>query len=225
MMIDAENERSTWTRSGLDPAFSLTGHKVGSRGFAQKFPQKFWWLFSMFSHLASRCLRPCSRPSRIHPVRNFSSTIQTRSDLSPEPPTDAEVALEAALTEQEATSGEQDSAADAEATADPETYNDFMDMIGFQFKHADGPRKWLGGQVVEFVFTSSCAAHSSRWHYPLPFFSHFPWIHPSNLHLQCPTLSDHIFTRSLWRTQRKTMSEHYLSDIISVWNVSTLYFD
>lgn len=116
----------------------------------------------MFSHLASRCLRPCSRPSRIHPVRNFSSTIQTRSDLSPEPPTDAEVALEAALTEQEATSGEQDSTADSEAMADPETYNDFMNMIGFQFKHADGPRKWLGGQVVEFVFTSSCAAHSSR---------------------------------------------------------------
>lgn len=166
-MVNA-SRASCSTQSGLDPAFDLTGHKVYSREFAQKFPQNFWWLFSMFSQLrlASRCLRPCSRSSRIHPIRNFSSTIQTRSDLSPEPPTDAEVALEAALAEQKATSDEQQelehSAADAEAMADPESYNDFMDMIGFQFKHADGPRKWLGGQVVESVFTSSCAAHSSR---------------------------------------------------------------
>jgi hypothetical protein len=114
----------------------------------------------MFSHLrlASRCLRPCSRPTRIPAGRNFSSTFQTRSSLGPEPPSDAEVSEEVPA-EQEVL---EHSAADSEAVADPESYNDFMDMIGFQFKNADGPRKWLGGQVVEFVFASSWAAHSTN---------------------------------------------------------------
>lgn len=107
----------------------------------------------MFSHLrlTSRCLRPCPPQFRLVSVRNFSSTIPARiSDTSPIPPTEEEVAAEevAAATPVRAS-------VDEEASEHPESYNDFMDRIGFQFQLADKPRNWLGGQVVEFVFTSS----------------------------------------------------------------------
>ncbi|RDB29607.1 hypothetical protein Hypma_016018 [Hypsizygus marmoreus] len=106
----------------------------------------------MFSHLrlASRCLRPCPRPvPGLCAHRSFSYTPPILTDLAPEPPSEAEV-LEQVLLEQEAQAAEEavlSGPSGSDEGREPETYNEFMEAIGYRFKRADAPKKWLGNQV------------------------------------------------------------------------------
>ena len=112
----------------------------------------------MFSHLrvASKCIR---RPPPRIAIRRSISTTLARASLAPDLPSDAEIALQEALAEQETLDKEEEELLrklESEPSSDerrqPETYNEFMEAIGNNFKHADAPRKWLGGnEAVEFV--------------------------------------------------------------------------
>ena len=112
----------------------------------------------MFSQLrvASKCIR---RPPPPVAVRRSISTTLTRSSLAPDLPSDAEIALQEALAEQESLDKEEEEllrTLESDSSSDeqrkPETYNQFMEAIGNNFKYADAPRKWLGGnEAVEFV--------------------------------------------------------------------------
>jgi hypothetical protein len=116
----------------------------------------------MFSQLrvASKCIR--RPPVSVSACRSISATL-ARSSLAPDPPTDADIALQEALAEQESLDKEEEDLLrklESESSSDeqrkPETYNEFMEAIGNKFKHADAPRKWLGGnEAVEFVSTRS----------------------------------------------------------------------
>lgn len=112
-------------------------------------------MFSQF-RLASQCARTCPRLSIHHYTRcNNSLTHLTRrefSDLSPEPPAKDDLDDDA-----NAPDLFQDVLGDIEKkgkgeTRQAETYKEFMTAAGENFRKADGPNKWLGGRVVEFVF-------------------------------------------------------------------------
>jgi hypothetical protein len=114
----------------------------------------------MFSHfrVASGWVR--RSPARVSVYRNISTTPVASSSLAPDPPSEAEVALQEALAEQETLDKEEavilsepepGPGSSSEASRNPETYNEFMESIGNRFKYADGPCKWLGNQVVESV--------------------------------------------------------------------------
>lgn len=116
----------------------------------------------MFTHLrlASKRIR---RPSpRITFRRNISNTL-ARLSLAPDPPSDAEIALQEALAEEEDLDKEEEqllrdlesqspSDSGSDSNRKPQTYKEFIETIGNQFRYADAPRKWLGGnEAVEFV--------------------------------------------------------------------------
>ncbi|KAG5652569.1 hypothetical protein H0H81_004529 [Sphagnurus paluster] len=96
----------------------------------------------MLSHLriAPIRLQACSRVSpTLCARRSISHTLSTRSELAPEPPSEADLAdpLENLFQKPEATPEEEG--------RQPETYNEFMNSIGENFRKADAPTKWLGG--------------------------------------------------------------------------------
>jgi hypothetical protein len=112
----------------------------------------------MFSHfrVASGWVR--RPPPRVSVCRNISTTPVVCASLAPDPPTEAEAALEEALAEEEILNKEEaevlgklETVSSSEAQRKPETYDEFMEAIGNNFKYADGPRKWLGGETVESV--------------------------------------------------------------------------
>jgi len=122
----------------------------------------------MFSHLriASKCIR---RPfPRVSNRRNIYTTPVVRSSLAPDLPSDADLALQEALAEEETLNKEEEALLrkletdSSDERRQPETYNEFMEAIGNNFKYADAPCKWLGGnEAVEFVFPrSGWHAHS-----------------------------------------------------------------
>ena len=112
----------------------------------------------LFSQLrvASKCIQCPPLPVA---ARRSISTTSVRSSLAPDLPTDAEIALQEALAEQKSLDKEEEdllrkleSDSSSDEQRKPETYNEFMEAIGNNFKYADAPRKWLGGnEAVEFV--------------------------------------------------------------------------
>lgn len=110
----------------------------------------------MFFHLrvASKCIR--RPPQRVSIPRSISTTL-VRASLAPEHPSEAEITLQEAIAEQETLDKEEEDVLrqledSSEERRSPETYQEFMEAIGNEFKHADAPRKWLGGnEAVEFV--------------------------------------------------------------------------
>ncbi|KAF8079092.1 eukaryotic mitochondrial regulator protein-domain-containing protein [Lyophyllum atratum] len=99
----------------------------------------------MFSNvrIAARCVRTCSRPSpQLCARRSISYTHPNRSELAPEPPSEADLedpVIEKIIEKLESRAEEEG--------RQPETYNEFMESMGEKFKKADGPNKWLGGTV------------------------------------------------------------------------------
>ena len=94
------------------------------------------------------------------PSHRSISTALVRASLAPDLPSDAEIALQEALAEQETLDKELLHKLESESSLDerrqPETYHEFMEAIGNNFKHADAPRKWLGGnEAVEFISPNS----------------------------------------------------------------------
>lgn len=112
----------------------------------------------MFSHfrLTPRCARTYPRSSVHYYSRCGNSlTHLTRrefSELAPEPPSEDELDAQADAPDPlEQVLGQMEKRGKGE-TRQPETYNEFMEAAGENFRKADGPNKWLGGRVVEFVF-------------------------------------------------------------------------
>ncbi|KAF8665316.1 hypothetical protein AX16_000336 [Volvariella volvacea WC 439] len=95
----------------------------------------------MLSLFQSRTLQSSWQLSRTCAFRSISVSSLRYSELSPEPPTEAEKAeaAEAAAPEPQPVVSVE------EEKSKPETYNQFMKEIGSKFKKAE-PRNWLGGK-------------------------------------------------------------------------------
>ncbi|KAG6879001.1 hypothetical protein C0992_005983 [Termitomyces sp. T32_za158] len=106
----------------------------------------------MFSHfrLALRCARTCPRSSVHHYTRcNNTVTHLTRrefSELSPEPPSEDDLNDEVNAPDPLEEVFEEMGSRGKGETRQPETYKEFMSAAGENFRKADGPNKWLGGQ-------------------------------------------------------------------------------
>jgi hypothetical protein len=129
-------------------------------------PKKFLFGVAMFAHLcvASKCIR--RPPPRVAIRRNIATTL-SRASLAPDLPSEAEIALQEVLEEKTHDSEEEEllSHLESENTGNveeqwkPETFNEFLQSIGNNFKYADAPRKWLSGnEAVESV------SPRSRWY-------------------------------------------------------------
>ncbi|KAG6911327.1 hypothetical protein DXG01_000998 [Tephrocybe rancida] len=80
--------------------------------------------------------------------RSISYTPSTRSELSPEPPSEADILDEDedVMDEIEEIEDIVKANPDRGETRQPETYREFMEAAGENFMKADKPNKWLGGE-------------------------------------------------------------------------------